>query len=105
MEFICTDPDAEYAEDQTWMGNVICTKKEGNAVMAQISGKGSRMVAVIGEYRYGNYICIPDWGIGSPLASLDDRFWNREQLERHLSRPDAITVSEALNVIHKEGMA
>ena len=43
-------------------------------------------------------------GIGSPLASLGDRFWNREQLERHMSRTDAITISEALNVIKEEGM-
>lgn len=105
MEFICMDPDAEYAADQKWKGNIIYMEKEGNSTLVQISGKGSRMVAVIGKYRYGNYICIPDWGIGSPLASLDDRFWNREQLERYLSRPDAITVSEALNVIYKNGMA
>lgn len=105
MEFICMNPDAEYAADQIWKGNVISIEKEGNTIIAEISGKGSRMVAVIGKYTYGSYICIPDWGVGSPLASLGDRFWNREQLERYLSRPDAITVSEALNAIHKEGMA
>ena len=105
MEFICMNPGAEYAADQIWEGNIICIEKAGNSITARISGKGSEMVAVIGEYRYGNYICIPSWGIGSPLASLDDRFWNREQLERYLSRPDAITVSEALNILHREGMA
>lgn len=105
MEFICMNPDAEYASDQIWRGNVQCIKKEGKTIAVEITGKGSQMVAVIGEYIYGNYICIPNWGVGCPLASLDDRFWNREQLERYMSRPDAITVSEALNVINKEGMA
>ena len=38
------------------------------------------------------------------VAALGDRFWNREQLERHMSRTDAITISEALNVIKEEGM-
>lgn len=105
LEFICMNPDAEYAADQIWRGNVRCIEKTGNTIIAQITGKGSQMTAVIGEYPYGNYICIPDWGIGSPLAALDDRFWNRERLERYLSQADAITISEALNVIHKEGMA
>lgn len=105
MEFICMNPDAEYAADQIWRGNVHCTKKEGKNIEIEISGKGSQMVAVVGEYTYGNYMCIPNWGIGCPLSSLDDRFWNREQLERYMPRPDAITVSEALNIISKKGMA
>lgn len=105
MEFICENAEAECAADQTWKGNVISIEKEGDTIIAEISGKGSQMVVIIGKYIHGNYICIPDWGVGSPLASLDDRFWNRGHLERYMSRPDAITVSEALNTIYKEGMA
>lgn len=105
MEFFCKNPDAEYTADQFWKGNVICMEQEGHTIVLKISGKGSRILAVVGKYRHGNYICIPEWGVGSPLSSLSDRFWNQEQLERYLSRPDAITVSEALNIISKEGMA
>jgi len=66
-----------------------------------ISGKGSAMHVIIGEYEYGRYLCIPDWGVGSPLAELDDSFWNREQLERRIGRVDAITVSEAVKTLSK----
>lgn len=104
MDFICMNPDAEHAADQIWKGHLQGIRKEGKTIEAQISGKGSRMQVIIGEYAYGNYICVPDWGIGSPLGSLDDRFWNQEQLERHMSRSDAITIAEALNMIKKEGM-
>lgn len=105
MEFFCKNPDAEYTADQVWKGNVICIEQKAQTIVVQISGKGSQMLAVIGKYGYGNYICIPEWGVGSPLSSLGDRFWNREQLERYLPQSDAITVSEALNIISKEGMA
>ncbi len=104
LDFICMNPDAEYPADQVWKGSIRHIKKEGKTIEAEITGKGSRMMVVIGRYTYGNYICVPDWGIGSPLASLGDRFWNRGQLERHMSRPDAITISEALKVINEEGM-
>ena len=104
MDFICRNPGAKHAADQIWKGSIRDLKKEGKNIEAQITGKGSQMQVIIGKYTYGNYICVPDWGIGSPLASLGDRFWNREQLERHMSRTDAITISEALNVIKEEGM-
>lgn len=105
MEFICRNPGAACAADQNWKGSVRSIEKGRDLMVAEISGKGSRMVAIIGNYIHGNYICIPDWGVGSPLAALNDRFWNREHLERYLSRPDAITISEALHAIYKEGMA
>lgn len=69
---------------------------------ADISGKGSAMHVIIGRYEYGRYLCIPDCGVGSTLAALDDCFWNREQLERQMGRTDAITLSEALKAISKE---
>lgn len=102
MEFICENPAAEYTVDRIWKGYVKQIRCHGDTVEADISGKGSAMHVIIGRYEYGRYLCIPDWGIGSVLAALDDCFWNREQLERRLGRADAITLSEALKVISKE---
>ena len=102
MEFFCENPEAKLAIDRIWKGHVKQLRCHGDTVEADISGKGSAMHVIIGWYEDGSYLCIPDWGIGSTLAGLDDCFWNREQLERRLGRADAITLSEALKVISKE---
>ena len=102
MEFYCENPEAKNARDQIWKGCVKQIWRHGDHVEADISGKGSAMHVIIGSYEYGRYVCIPDWGIGSALAELDDSFWNQEQLERRMSKVDAITLSEALKVISRE---
>ncbi len=103
MDFICRNPEAEYQADRFWEGRVTVLRRSGTMIEADVTGKGSQMHVIIGEYAYGNFVCIPEWGVGSPLASLDDRFWNRERLERYLGNVDAITLSEALNTIAKAG--
>lgn len=102
MEFFCENPEAEYACDRIWKGRVEQLLCRGNTAEMDISGKGSAMHVIIGGYEYGKYLCIPDWGISSVLSEPEDSFWNREQLERHMGRADAITLSEALKVISKE---
>lgn len=102
MEFLCENPAARHADDRIWKGHVQRIRYHGDTVEADISGKGSAMHVIIGRYEYGGYLCIPDWGIGSALAALDDCFWNREQLKRWLSIADAITLSEALRLISEE---
>ena len=101
MEFFCENTEAEYACDRIWKGKINGIRHHGSTMEMDISGKGSAMHVIIGEYAYGRYLCIPDWGIGSPLAGLDDSFWNREQLEKRIGRVDAITVSEAIKALSR----
>lgn len=96
MEFFCENTEAEYACDRIWKGHI-----EQIQIEMDVFGKGSAMHIIIGEYEYGRYLCIPDWGVGSPLAGLDDDFWNRKQLERRIGRVEAITVSEAIKTLSK----
>lgn len=102
MEFFCHNSAAKYASDQIWKGRVENLTQNGSILEADVEGKGSAMHVIVGKYQYGMYLCIPGWGIGSELAGLDDNFWNQEQLERHLSTADAITVTEALRTISQE---
>lgn len=99
MNFICKNPEAEYRVDQFWEGKVHNIQRRNGMIEADITGKGSQMHVIIGEYENGNFVCIPEWGVGSALSYLDDRFWNRERLARYMGNVDAITLSEALNVI------
>lgn len=102
MEFFCENPRAEYACDKIWKGQVEIIRCRNGTIEMNVSGKGSAMHVILGRYEYGTYLCIPDWGIGSPLSGLDDSFWNQEQLERRMGRVDAITLSEALKIISRE---
>lgn len=102
MEFFCENPEAEYACDKIWKGRIERLLCRGATIEMDVSGKGSAMHIIIGGYEYGRYVCIPDWGVGSPISELGDSFWNREQLERRMGRVDAITLSEALKAVSKE---
>lgn len=102
MKYICKNPSADYVVDREWEGQVDLKARKEHSAELNISGKGSQMYAIIGQYEYGWYICIPEWGVGSPLAGLTDVFWNREQLSRWLSPVDAITIAEALRIYAKQ---
>lgn len=101
MEFFCENTEAVYAHDKIWKGKIEQVRFHGGIIEMDVSGKGSAMHVIIGEYEYGRYLCIPDWGVGSPLAGLDDSFWNREQLEKRIGRVDAITIAEAIKTLSK----
>lgn len=47
---------------------------------------------LVGEHRYGRYICIPNWNIGTEYSRLCDEFWNGERLRNNTElHPDNIT--------------
>ena len=38
---------------------------------------------IVGKHTGGNYICIPNWSVGSELSGLGDTFWNKERLSNY----------------------
>lgn len=66
-----------------------------------ISGRGSLYTVLVGEYSSGHYLCMPEQGIGCPLARLSDTFWNFEQLSALICRTDAATIISALDDYEK----
>jgi len=99
MEFFCENTEAKYARDRIWKGKIGQIWQHDGVIEMDVTGRGSAMHVIIGEYKYGKYLCMPEWGVGSPLAELDDNFWNREQLEKQIGRVDALTLSEALKTL------
>ena len=57
----------------------------GNPCEAELCARGSRFHLIVGKHSYGNYLCIPNWAVGTELSTLTDLFWNEERL-RHYSR-------------------
>ena len=65
-----------------------------------ISFSGKELTAAIYVFPInGSYICIPNWQIGTEIASLKDRFWNRESIRRaddEISDTDIDSVVDSL---------
>ncbi|MDD2979682.1 MAG: hypothetical protein PHN80_06875 [Hespellia sp.] len=70
---------------------------------AEVIADGSTFHLLFGSHAYGNYICIPNWNVGSELASLTDEFWNTERLIQYsgLSKTNACSVASALAELSK----
>ena len=65
----------------------------------KVNASGSSFHIIIGKHDYGNYICIPDWNIGTSISGLSDTFWNFEHLVSsypELSSVDASSITKAL---------
>lgn len=89
-------------ESSTWEG-IMTPIKLTSPYEATITARGSSFHLVVGTHQYGNYICIPNWNIGTELASLSDRFWNHERLAGYtgLSETDACSIAYALVELSK----
>lgn len=69
----------------------------------EVTARGSSFHLIVGHHKYGTYICIPNWNVGTELASLTDRFWNYERLINYteLSIVDAYSIVNALVELRK----
>lgn len=85
-----------------WEGSITPLKLT-NPCEVKVTARGSSFHLIVGQHRYGNYICIPNWNIGTELASLGDRFWNFERLTGYteLEEVDAYSIVSALEEISK----
>ena len=78
-------------------GTIQFVKKD-NLIEAEIVANGWTFHVIVGRHKYGNFICIPNWNIGSELAKLSDYFWNYERLRNYttLETGNASVIASAL---------
>lgn len=85
-----------------WSGEIIPIQLDSEPYEVEVSARGSYFHLLVGHYAYGNFICIPNWDIGTELASLSDSFWNLERLANtKLEKVDACSVAYALLELSK----
>lgn len=90
--------------NESWNGS-INVLSESIPYEFEVNARGSNFHLLVGKHAYGNYLCIPNWGIGTELSHLSDQFWNTERLKSEypeLSNPDVISIVNALDVIGKQ---
>jgi len=85
----------------SWNGHVRFLN-ESNPCELEVSARSSTFHIICGQHQYGNYICVPNWGIGTELAALGDSFWNLERISTtypESSLVDVISIVDALVAI------
>ena len=87
---------------KSWIGEIAPIQLEREPYEVEITARGSYFHLLVGHHAYGNYICIPNWDVGTELASLSDSFWNLERLSStKLKKVDACSVAYALLELSK----
>lgn len=95
INYVCHGTDGMIT--RTWPGSIELLSTMP-PYEAEVRARGSLFHILFGEHAYGNYLCIPNWNIGTELASLTDRFWNFERLTGYttLLPVDACSIADAL---------
>ena len=85
-----------------WIGEIVPIQLEQEPYEVEVTARGSYFHLLVGHHAYGNYICIPNWDVGTELASLSDSFWNLERLSStKLKKVDACSIAYALLELSK----
>lgn len=95
MEYECTM--ITDGQKESWTGHIRLLNCSGTCYEAEITGRSTYFHVIAGSHCYGNYLCIPNHGLGSELSYYSDVFWNTERLSDMMSRTDAVTVAYGLS--------
>jgi len=87
--------------NQNWQGQITNLKNYGNYYEMRIESL-SGITIIFGKCLLGNFVCIPDFKVGSYLAEWDNQYYNSDKLIPIMNTVDAITVVQALKTISKK---
>lgn len=86
----------------SWKGIIRPIQLQHAPYEVEVSARGSFFHLIVGRHSYGNYICIPNWNVGTELSALSDLFWNQERLgNTDLKKVDACSVAYAIMELSK----
>ena len=103
MELTYTCIGAPEMKPIRWDGHIHLLKASDPSEM-EVTARGSSFHILCGRHKYGSFICIPNWNIGTELAGLADSFWNQERLTTYypaLSPVDVISIVDSLAVLNE----
>ena len=84
-----------------WNGQILYWKDFGSHYELEISSR-SRIHVLLGQTSYGNFACMPDFGVGCHLSKFDDISYNTEKLCHVLGKMEGITVANAIASFYEE---
>ena len=85
-----------------WIGEIVPIQLEQEPYEVEVTARGSYFHLLVGHHAYGKYICIPNWDVGTELASLSDAVWDLGRLNStKLKKVDACSIAYALLELSK----
>ena len=105
MKIKCHDENAELRNENEWIISIEIQRRTQTGFEAKIID-GAWMYYIVAEkFRYGYYLCIPNWNIGVELSSYKDVFWNLENLSKVMKRRSAFSIIYAIKYINETSEA
>jgi hypothetical protein len=101
LDYICTA--TSNIKPDHWKGHISLISKTDPYEM-EVTARDSSFHIICGKHEYGHFLCIPNWNIGTEIASFDDCFWNLERIETYypeISRVDALSIVNALEKLNE----
>ena len=81
MEDIYYSAKTDAKTSTSWQGKICRIHRlSDHSYSCDVNARGSYFHMIIGKSEYGNYLCIPNWNVGSEMGALSDLFWNSERL-------------------------
>ena len=90
-----------YYEDnckiEEWGASVGLIAEHGSHWELDIKGRGSQFNIVVGEYKSGWFLCVPNLDVGTGIAHPADVFYTIEKLSKALDNEvDAHTIARGV---------
>ena len=100
MEYFFECKSRVNSRSASWKGRLRIIKR-GDPCEADVQARGSSFHILLGSHMYGNYICVPEWNIGTGLSYYEDVFWNEEHLRSlgNVKKADAVSLACAIKCI------
>lgn len=96
MDYECSIYDEATGQRVSWVSSLYILSRTGPFTELTVCGRGSKIHAVVGPQKNGSFLCLPEWQVGSDLASLGDVLWNQERLSPLVGPADANTLANGL---------
>lgn len=101
IKFKCELAKRNSRKKEYWNGKISYWKDYGSHYELEICSR-SRIHVLIGKTSYGNFACMPDFGVSYHLAEFDNIFYNTEKLCDVLGKVDGVTVANAIASFYEE---
>ena len=93
MDFECILKKGKNLEK--WQASVEYINDNGTFCEVFVSSRSSIRL-IVGYGKWGNFVCIPDFNVGTGLADFRDLFWNSEKLSKLIGKVDGITTATVI---------
>lgn len=85
---------------ETWPSIIRFARRSGEHIEFYLDARGSSFQIITGPADGGNYVCIPNWQAGSPLARYSDYGWNLNHIRRCIkNKVDSASIASALRYV------